>query len=101
MSDAFTLEHHESGDYPQFVQGETQIKEDLADAMRESPAVSHDIPGTYQRLCFASFLVLVLYFKYFFKRSKKVFLECFVVRNFCRKTFLYLNFPASCVKNLH
>lgn len=45
MSDAFTLEHHETTEYPQFVQGETQIKEDLADAMRESPAVSHDLPG--------------------------------------------------------
>lgn len=52
MSDAFSLDHHE-GDNPQFVQGETQIKEDLADAMRESPAVSHDLPGMFHVFFFA------------------------------------------------
>lgn len=50
LSDAFTLEHHET-EYPHFVQGETQIKEDLADAMRESPAVTHDLPGMYLMFC--------------------------------------------------
>lgn len=50
LSDAFTLEHHETTEYPQFVQGETQIKEDLADAMRESPAVSHDLPGMFKQI---------------------------------------------------
>uniref|UniRef100_A0A336M9H6 CSON013755 protein n=1 Tax=Culicoides sonorensis TaxID=179676 RepID=A0A336M9H6_CULSO len=44
LSDAFHLEHHESN-HVHFVQGETQIKEDLADAMRESPAVVNDIHG--------------------------------------------------------
>lgn len=63
MSDAFTLEHHETTEYPQFVQGETQIKEDLADAMRESPAVSHDLPGecpkSFTLWYFCKFFLLV------------------------------------------